>query len=91
MELESSLEIKLEIHGNEATIIEIEGGKEADPIIARILSIVTTENGKNMIIATDNQKNIYNINDFSNSTSICVEGDVMSVCHQGLWKFCHIR
>ena len=67
----------LEIHGNEATIIEIEGGKEAEPIVARILSMVTTENGKNMIIATDNQKNIYNINDFSNSTSICVEGDVI--------------
>jgi len=67
----------LEIHGNEATIIEIEGGKEAEPIIARILSMVTTESGKNMIIATDNQKNIYNINDFSNSTSICVEGDVI--------------
>ena len=67
----------LEIHGNEATIIEIEGGKEAEPVIARILSIVTTETGKNMIIATDNQKNIYNISDFSNSTSICVEGDVI--------------
>jgi len=67
----------LEIHGNEATIIEIEGGKEAEPVIARILSIVTTETGKNMIIAADSQKNIYNISDFSNSTSICVEGDVI--------------
>ena len=67
----------LEIHGNEATIIEIEGGKEAEPIIIRILSIVTTETGKNMIIAADNNKNIYNISDFSNSTSICVEGDVI--------------
>ena len=67
----------LEIHGNEATIIEIEGGKEAEPIIIRILSIATTETGKNMIIAADNKKNIYNISDFSNSTSICVEGDVI--------------
>ena len=67
----------LEIHGNEATIIEIEGGKEAEPIIIRILSIVATETGKNMIIAADNKKNIYNISDFSNSTSICVEGDVI--------------
>jgi len=67
----------LEIHGNEATIIEIEGGKEAEPIITRILSIATTETGKNMIIAVDNKKNIYNISDFSNSTSICVEGDVI--------------
>ena len=67
----------LEIHGNEATIIEIEGGKEAEPIITRILSITTTETGKNMIIAADNKKNIYNISDFSNSTNICVEGDVI--------------
>ena len=67
----------LEIHGNDATIVEIEGGKEAEPVITRILSISQTENGKNMILAVDNKKKIYNINDFSNSTSICVEGDVI--------------
>ncbi len=67
----------LEIHGNDATIIEIEGGKEAEPVIARILSISPTENGKSMILAVDNKRNLYNISDFSNSTSICVEGDVI--------------
>jgi len=67
----------LEIHGNDATIIEIEGGKEAEPVIARVLSISITENGKKMIIAVDNKKNIYNISDFVNSTDICVEGDVI--------------
>lgn len=67
----------LEIHGNDATIIEIEGGKEAEPIITRILSISPTDNNKNMILAVDNKKNLYNISDFSNSTSICVEGDVI--------------
>lgn len=67
----------LEIHGNDATIIEIEGGKETEPVIARVLSLSTTENGKNMILAVDNKKNLYNITDFSNSTSICVEGDVI--------------
>jgi ssDNA-binding replication factor A large subunit len=46
---------ELEIHGNESTMIEIEGGKEAEPIIARILSIVVTEAGKNMIIAADSK------------------------------------
>ena len=45
----------LEIHGNEATIIEIDGG-EIEPIIARVLSISTTETGKNMILAVDNKK-----------------------------------
>ncbi|EPA05894.1 hypothetical protein [Candidatus Nitrosarchaeum limnium] len=67
----------LEIHGNDSTIIQIEGGKEAEPVIARILSITTTESGKNMILGVDNKKNIYNITDFSNSTSICNEGDVI--------------
>jgi len=59
---------ELEIHGNESTMIEIEGGKETEPIIARILSIAVTEAGKNMIVAADSKKNIYNISDFSNST-----------------------
>jgi replication factor A1 len=67
----------LEIHGNDATIIEVEGGKEAEPVIARILSISSTENGKSMILAVDNKRNLYNISDFSNSTSICIEGDVI--------------
>ncbi|MBI1662026.1 MAG: single-stranded DNA-binding protein [Nitrosopumilus sp.] len=67
----------LEIHGNDATIIEIEGGKEAGPVIARVLSMSPTENGRNMILAVDNKKNLYNISDSSNSTSICVEGDVI--------------
>ena len=66
----------LEIHGNDATIIEIEGG-ESKPIITRVLSISTTETGKKMILAVDSKKNTYNISDSSNSTSICVEGDVI--------------
>ena len=67
----------LEIHGNDATIIEIEGGKETEPVITRILSISSTENGKSLILAVDNKKNLFNISDFSNSTSICIEGDVI--------------
>ena len=66
-----------EREGKDATIIEIEGGKEAEPIITRVLSISPTENGKNMILGVDNKRNLYNISDFSNSTSICVEGDII--------------
>ncbi len=67
----------LEIHGNDSTIIEIEGGKEAQPIIARILSMEMADNEKKMILCVDNKKNIYNIIDYSNSTSICKEDDVI--------------
>lgn len=67
----------LEIHGNDATIIEIEGAKEAEPIITRILSMTSIENGKCMILGVDDKKNLYNITDISNSTNICNEGDII--------------
>ena len=68
----------LEIHGNEATIIEIEGSKEeAKPVIARILSMSPTEDGKNMILAVDAKKNLYTISDLSNSTDTCAEGEII--------------
>ena len=69
----------MEIHGNESTIIEIEGGKEIEPIITRIISISTNENGKKMILGVDKNKNLLNISDFSNSTNIFNEGDVIEL------------
>jgi replication factor A1 len=69
----------IEIHGNESTIIEIEGGKEAEPIIARILSMSTNDNGNKMIIGVDKDKKLFNINDFSNSTNVFNEGDVIEL------------
>ena len=69
----------IEIHGNESTIIEIEGGKEAEPIIARILSMSTNDSGNKMIIGVDKDKKLFNINDFSNSTNVFNEGDVIEL------------
>jgi len=69
----------MEIHGNESTIIEIEGGKEIEPIITRIISISTNENGKKIILGVDKNKNLLNISDFSNSTNIFIEGDVIEL------------
>ena len=68
-----------EIHGNESTIVEIEGGKEAEPIINRILSISTTENGNKMILGVDKNKKLFNISDFSNAVGIFNEGDVIEL------------
>jgi replication factor A1 len=68
-----------EIHGSESTIIEIEGGKETEPIITRILSILTNEKGNKMILGVDKNKKLFNINDFSNSTNVFQEGDVIEL------------
>lgn len=68
-----------EIHGNETTIIEIEGGKEAEPVIARILSMSTNENGSKMILGVDKNKKLFNISDFAKSTDVFNEGDVIEL------------
>ena len=68
-----------EIHGSESTIIEIEGGKETEPIITRILSISINEKGNKMILGVDKDKKLFNINDFSNSTNVFNEGDVIEL------------
>ena len=68
-----------EVHGNESTLIEIEGGKETEPIINRILSISTNEKGNKMILGVGKDKKLFNINDFSNSTNIFQEGDVIEL------------
>ncbi len=67
----------LEIHGDDATIIDIKGGKETEPIVTRVLSITPTENGRNMVLGVDSNRKLFNISDFADSTSICAEGDVI--------------
>lgn len=66
-----------EIHGNEATIVEIDGGKEAAPITGRIISITSSEDGKRFIQSVDSRKNIFTITDLAGSTSAYQEGDII--------------
>lgn len=67
----------LEIHGNEATIIQVEGKQEAEPIIFRIISISKSDSGKTMIIGVDEKKQIFKISDSSEKTLPFVEKDVI--------------
>lgn len=69
----------IEIHGNESTMIEIEGGKETEPLISRILSITTNENGNKLILGVDKNKKLFNITDFADSTKIFQEEDVIEL------------
>lgn len=69
----------IEIHGNESTIINVEGAREAEPIIARIISVSIGENGNNLILGADKDNNLFSISDFSDSTKIFSEGDIIEI------------
>lgn len=67
----------LEIHGNEATIIKIQGENEIKPVVARILSISKNDAGKNMILGVDSKKNIFKITDSVEKIKLFNVGEVI--------------
>ena len=67
----------LEIHGNESTVVEIEGKQEAEPILFRIISIAKLDSGKTMIFGVDKEKRMLNISDSSENTLQFKENDVV--------------
>ena len=66
----------LELHGDEGTVLEIEGGKEITPVVARILSATKTDYGSRLLVAALEDK-IVNIADASSVTADLKSGDVI--------------
>ena len=67
----------LEIHGNVATLVEIEGGKELEPVIVRIATMKRNDGGKTVAMGIDNNKNIVYLSDSSNLLDPFAVGDVI--------------
>ena len=67
----------IEIHGNEATIVEIEGSNETKPTILRIAIVKRDQQGKTTAIGIDNEKNIIYVSDSSNMLDSINNGDVI--------------
>ena len=67
----------LEIHGNEATMVEIDGGKEAEPVIVRIATINRNEKERTSAIGIDGKKNLVYMSDSSNVLDSVNNGDVI--------------
>jgi replication factor A1 len=67
----------LEIHGNDSTIIEIDGEKEVEPIIGRILSISESQTGKTLVTIINKSKKIHKLNDSTKKLSSFNENDVI--------------
>jgi len=66
----------LEIHGDEATLVEIEGGKEAEPVIVRI-GTKRNDGARTVAICVDNKKNMIYMSDSSKMLDSISAGDVI--------------
>ena len=67
----------LEIHGNDATMVKIDGGKEAEPVIVRIATINRNEKERTSAIGVDSKKNLVYMSDSSNMLDSVNNGDVI--------------
>jgi replication factor A1 len=67
----------LEIHGSDATLIEVEGKDEAEPFTLRIMSISKNDAGNTIVSGIDAGKNTYNVTVLSDSFGTFQNGDVV--------------
>ena len=66
----------LEIHGDEGTVLEIEGASEIQPITIRILSMTKSDSGNTLILGTTQDKKLVSISDMAQITKDLAAGDV---------------
>jgi len=67
----------LEIHGNDATIIEVEGDAEIQPVIVRLLAIEKDQSGNTTGLAIDKSKRLVRITDVANTIDSFVKDDIL--------------
>jgi len=67
----------LEIHGNDATIIDVEGDVEIQPMIVRLLAIEKNQSGNSTGLAIDKSKRLVRITDAANTIGSFVKDDIL--------------
>ena len=67
----------LEIHGNDATIIDVEGDAEIQPTIIRLLAIEKDQSGNTTGLGIDKSRKLVRITDFANTISNFVKDDIL--------------
>ena len=67
----------LEIHGNDATIIDVEGDAEIQPTIVRLLAIEKDQAGNTTGLAIDKSKKLVRITDVANTIGGFVKDDIL--------------
>jgi replication factor A1 len=69
----------IELHGNDATVIQIEGKKEIEPVVGRIISIAKNESGNNLVLIVDKNRNVFKIFDQSNIIDSYTENEIIEL------------
>ena len=67
----------LEIHGNDATIIDVEGDAEIQPTIVRLLAIEKDQSGNTIGLAIDKSKKLVRITDVAHTIGSFVKDDIL--------------
>jgi replication factor A1 len=67
----------LEIHGDEGTVLEIEGATEIQPVVVRVLSMTKSDSGNTLILGTTQDKKLVSITDTALVTKDLSLGDVI--------------
>ena len=67
----------LEIHGNDATIIDVEGDAEIKPVIVRLLAIEKDQSSNTTGLAIDKSKKLIRITDVANTLGSFVKDDIL--------------
>ena len=67
----------LEIHGNDATIIDVEGDTEIQPTIVRLLAIEKNQSGNTTGLAIDKSKKLVRITDVADTIGSFSKDDIL--------------
>ena len=67
----------LEIHGNDATIINVEGDAEIQPTVVRLLAIEKDQSGKTTGLAINKSKKLVRITDVADTISSFTKDDIL--------------
>jgi len=67
----------LEIHGNDATLIDVEGDTEIQPVIVRLLAVEKNQSGTVSGLAINKLKKIVRITDIANTIGSFVKDDIL--------------
>jgi len=67
----------LEIHGNDATLVDVEGDTEIQPVILRLLAVEKDQSGSITGLAIDKSKKIVRITDVSDAIGSFTKDDIL--------------